>query len=60
MVYENDSDEKSKWASRPMTFSFRGVSKLKEVQLLVLVATLVQTASYINIDEDRPSLNPKI
>ena len=52
MVYEDDNLKKSKWASRPVTFSFRNVLALKEVQLLVIVATLEQTASYVNIDED--------
>ena len=57
LVYANSNEKKS---SRPATFSFRRVMQFKEVQLLIVLATLEQLASYMNIDEDHPELNHKL
>ena len=34
--------------------------RFKEVQLLIVLATLEQLASYVNIDEDDPERNPDL
>ena len=57
LVYDKNNEKKS---SRPATFSFQKVMQFKEVQLLIVLATLEQLASYVNIDEDHPELNPEL
>ena len=61
IIYEDDVRmRESKWAIRPATFSFNNIKNLREVRLLVMIATLVQTAQYLNIDEDHPQDDKKI
>ena len=55
MIY---ADEKGKkWGKRPLYFSFNRIIRYPEVQKLIILATLAQTASYINIYEDHPEKN---
>ena len=46
--------------NRPKYFSFASVVKFPEFRILILLSTLIQIASYCDLDLDRVEDNPKI